>query len=82
MPSVERGPDAADAEPEALEVLTLRRSRRPSAARGEEEEPGSLLVSVAQWTTVPVGACHPATLDTPAARYVSQTSGTRPRRLV
>ena len=79
MPSLARGADAADAEAQPGEVLALTRwSRRPSASRGEEEEPGSLLIRVPERTPVRIGACHPATLRTSPSRHVSLTPGTTP----
>ncbi len=62
-------PHAADAEAQASQVLAVLTGRWPPTTRGEEEEPGPLLVSMAEWTTMRVGADarHAATL-VPARR--------------
>ena len=59
-----RGPHAADPEAQCCEVLTGRRTRGSPASGGEEEEPRTFLVCVAEWTTVWIRACtrHAATL--------------------
>ena len=61
---------AADAEAQAGQILAGPVGGWPAATRGEEEEPGTLLVSMAQWTTMGIGACarHVATLGTPSTR--------------
>ena len=67
------GTDAADAEAQAREVLGLAWSWRSPASRGQEEEPGSFLVRVPERTPVRVGACHAATLGTPAVSCLRST---------
>jgi hypothetical protein len=64
------GPDTADPEAEAGEVLTFRWSRWSAATGREEEEARAFLVRVAEWTTMWVGAraSHPATLATSTRR--------------
>ena len=56
--------EAADAEAQRGQVLGASRSRRSTAAGGQEEEAGSLLIGVTERSSVRVGTCHRATLRT------------------
>ena len=61
-----RGADAADAEAQRGQVLPALWFRWPSAAGGQEEEAGSLLIRVTERSSLRIGsgASHPATLST------------------